>query len=63
MLRCFSRYTRQSKKGMIRGDRMTDLDRRVKKAIIRMADSMEDISQKLDYIIVKQTEDFFGRCG
>ena len=42
---------------------MTDLDRRVKKAIIRMADSMEDISQKLDYIIVKQTEDFFGRCG
>ena len=42
---------------------MTDLDIRVKEAIIRMADSMEDISQKLDYIILKQTEDFFGRCG
>ena len=42
---------------------MTDLDVRVKKAVIRMADTMEDISQKLDYIIRKQTEDFFGRCG
>lgn len=41
---------------------MTDLDARMKKAVIRMADTMEDISQKLDYIIKKQTEDFF-RCG
>ena len=42
---------------------MTELDVRAKKAVIRMADSIEDISQKLDYIIRKQTEDFFGRCG
>ena len=41
---------------------MTDLDINAKKAIIRMADTIEDISQKLDYIIKKQTEDFF-RCS
>lgn len=28
------------------------------KAIIRIADTLEDISQKLDHIIRKQTEDF-----
>jgi len=38
---------------------MDTLDVRVKKAVIRMADSLEDISQKLDYIIRKQSEEFF----
>lgn len=38
----------------------TRLEVRAMKAVIRMADSMEDISQKLDYIIKKQTEDFFS---
>ena len=40
---------------------MTDLDVRVKKAVIRMADTMEDISQKLDYIIKKQTNNYLHR--
>ena len=38
---------------------MDTLDLRVKKAVIRMADSLEDISQKLDYIIRKQSEEIF----
>ena len=41
------------------------LDVKAMKAIIRIADTMEDISQKLDYIIEKQTEDYFchHRCA
>ena len=38
----------------------TTLDMKAKKAIIRMADTLEDISQKLDYIIRKQTNGFFN---
>ena len=38
---------------------MAQLDAKTKGAIIRIADTLEDISQKLDYIIQKQTEDFF----
>ncbi len=37
------------------------LDAKAKKAIIKMADTLEDINQKLDHIITKQREDFF--CG
>ena len=33
----------------------------IAKALQRIADSLEDINQKLDYIIEKQTEDFFSR--
>lgn len=32
----------------------------VERAIIRMADSLEDINQKLDHIIRKQTQDFLS---
>lgn len=32
----------------------------IAKALNRMADTLEDMSQKLDHIIKKQTEDFFG---
>ncbi len=32
----------------------------ITKALNRMADSMEDINQKLDHIIKKQTQDFLG---
>ena len=35
------------------------LDIRAKKAIIRMADTLEDINQKLDHIIKKQTNGFW----
>lgn len=37
----------------------TELDVRIQKAIIKIADTLEDINQKLDHIIKKQTEDFF----
>ena len=37
----------------------TQLDVRAKKAIIRMADTLEDINQKLDHIIKKQTNGFW----
>ena len=37
------------------------LDTRAKKAIIRMADSLEDINQKLDHIIKKQSNGLFSR--
>lgn len=36
-----------------------ELNAQAKKALIKIADTLEDISQKLDYIIKKQTEDFF----
>jgi hypothetical protein len=32
----------------------------VAQALNRIADALEDINQKLDYIIKKQTEEFFG---
>jgi len=35
------------------------LDNRAKKAIIRMADTLEDINQKLDHIIKKQPNGFW----
>ncbi len=35
------------------------LDVRAKKAVIRMADTLEDINQKLDHIIKKQTNGFW----
>jgi len=35
------------------------MDMRAKKAIVRIADTLEDISQKLDYIIKKQNNGFF----
>ena len=35
------------------------LNARAKKAIVRMADSLEDINQKLDHIIRKQNNGFF----
>ena len=35
------------------------LDVRAKKAVIRMADTLEDINQKLDHIIKKQTDGFW----
>jgi hypothetical protein len=35
------------------------LDIRAKKAVIRMADTLEDINQKLDHIIKKQTNGFW----
>ena len=37
----------------------TQLDVRAKKAIIRMADTLEDINQKLDHIIKKQANGFW----
>ena len=36
------------------------LDNEDKQAVIRIADTLEDISMKLDHIIKKQTEDFFS---
>ncbi len=36
-----------------------ELDTRTKKAIIRMADTLEDINQKLDHIIKKQANGFW----
>jgi len=36
----------------------TKLDADAKRAIIRIADTLKDISQKLDYIIKKQTNNF-----
>ena len=35
------------------------MDVRAKKAIVRMADTLEDINQKLDYIISKKNNGFF----
>ena len=35
------------------------LDVRANKAIIKMADTLEDINQKLDHIIKKQTNGFW----
>ncbi len=35
------------------------LDIRARKAIIRMADTLEDINQKMDHIIKKQTNGFW----
>ena len=35
------------------------LDIRAKKAIIRMADTLEDMNQKLDHIIKKQANGFW----
>ena len=37
----------------------TQLDVRANKAIIKMADTLEDINQKLDHIIKKQTNGFW----
>ena len=37
----------------------TQLDVRAKKAIIRMADTLEDINQKLDHIIKNQINGFW----
>ena len=37
----------------------TQLDIRAKKAIIRMADTLEDINQKLDHIIKNQINGFW----
>ena len=33
----------------------------IAKALNRIADSIEDINQKLDHIIMKQTDDYLGR--
>ena len=41
----------------------TSLDKKAKKALIKMAATLEDISQKLDHIIQKQTEAFFSVNG
>lgn len=35
------------------------MDMRMKKAIVRMADTLEDMNQKLDHIIKKQNNGFF----
>jgi len=39
---------------------MIKLDIKTKKAIIKMSDTLEDINQKLDHIIRKQTENFMS---
>ena len=41
----------------------TQLDVRAKKAIIRMADTLGDINQKLDHIIKKQANGFRPNGG
>ena len=42
-----------------RARQSAQLDVRAKKAVIRMADTLEDINQKLDHIIKKQTNGFW----
>jgi hypothetical protein len=38
---------------------MSELDTMAKRAIIRMADTLEDINQKLDHIIKAQRDGFW----
>ena len=36
-------------------------DAEMRRAILHMAETLKEMNQKLDYIIKKQTEDFFGQ--